>query len=76
MQRIVVDVQNQVYEHVMFFLSHLPGSRIHTIESPENARNTTPDSNRPDRSVFAPFLSRQQTTDTFVAFDREALHER
>ncbi|HHH18975.1 MAG TPA: hypothetical protein ENK86_00470 [Campylobacterales bacterium] len=64
-QTVRLDISNDIFDKVMFFLENLPKNKIKLeLEKRE-----------PD-SLFGDFLNHSQSVDVIQKFDREALHER
>lgn len=70
-QRIQLDVSNDIFDKVMFFLENLPKNKVKL--NFENILNSHKDE---DNSMFGDFLNTTQKVKSITNLDRDALHER
>ena len=69
MHRIQLDISNDIFDKVMFFLNYLPKNKVKlTISSPKKPVE--------HHNIFEDFLSQTHTVEAINSFDRETLHER
>ena len=73
-QRVQLDISNDIFDKVMFFLENLPKNKVklnfeNILSSPKNQKDE-------NNSIFSDFLNNSQEVNSFTHFGRDALHER
>lgn len=73
MQRVQLDISNDIFDKVMFFLENLPKNKIKLNLDTVFTQNT---SEVDQKLIFGDFLNHTQKVNTISKFDRDELHER
>jgi len=74
MQRVHLDISNDIFDKVIFFLENLPKNKVKVnIEQGFIEENTTL---QKSQSVFEDFLNQTEEVESIQKFDRDTLHER
>ncbi len=69
MHRIQLDISNDIFDKVMFFLNYLPKNKVKlTISNPKKPAE--------HHNIFEDFLNQTHTVKAIGSLDRETLHER
>ena len=86
MYTIKLDVSNDIFDNIMFFLDNLPKNKVklEVKESLLSSKNSSllnfiqqsKEQNLEKKSLFSDFLNHSQKVDSIVKFNREELHER
>ena len=73
MQRVQLDISNDIFDKVMFFLENLPKNKIKlNFDTVLNQNNSKVEKNL----IFEDFLNQTQKVNIITKFDRDELHER
>lgn len=73
MQRVQLDISNDIFDKVMFFLENLPKNKIKLNFDNVFTQST---STVEQTLIFGNFLNDTQKVDTITKFSRDELHER
>ena len=73
MQRVQLDISNDIFDKVMFFLENLPKNKIKLNLDTVFTQNT---SEVDQKLIFGDFLNHTHKVNTISKFDRDELHER
>ena len=86
MYTIKLDVSNDIFDNIMFFLDNLPKSKVKLeVKKPIlrdknssffNFIQQSKKQNLEKKSLFSDFLNSSQKVDSIVKFNRAELHER
>ena len=72
-QRIQLDISNDIFDKVMFFLENLPKNKIKlNFDTVLNQNSSKVEKNL----IFGDFLNQTQKVNIITKFDRDELHER
>jgi len=74
MQRVQLDISNDIFDKVIFFLENLPKNKIKL--NFEKVLNTNKHSKKETFSLFDDFLNESQEVNSIQKIEREILHER
>ena len=73
MQRVQLDISNDIFDKVMFFLENLPKNKIKlNFDTVLNQNSSKVEKNL----IFEDFLNQTQKVNIITKFDRDELHER
>jgi len=73
MQRVQLDISNDIFDKVMFFLENLPKNKIKlNLDTVFNQKSSKVEKNL----IFGDFLNQTQKVNIITKFDRDELHER
>jgi len=73
MQRVQLDISNDIFDKVMFFLENLPKNKIKlNLDTVLNQKSSKVEKNL----IFEDFLNQTQKVNIITKFDRDELHER
>jgi len=73
MQRVQLDISNDIFDKVMFFLENLPKNKIQlNFETVFNNNNPKVE----QKLIFGNFLNHTKKVHTITKFSRDELHER
>ena len=73
MQRVQLDISNDIFDKVMFFLENLPKNKI-KLNFDNVFTQTSPKVEQ--TLIFGDFLNHTQKVNTITKFTRDELHER
>ena len=73
MQRVQLDISNDIFDKVMFFLENLPKNKIKLNLDAVFTQST---STVNQQLIFSDFLNHTQKVNTISKFTRDELHER
>ena len=72
MHRIQLEISNDIFDNVMFFLENLPKNKIKLKRRESATENTGAE----QKKIFEHFLGHTQKVNTLKIPDRETLHAR
>ena len=73
MQRVQLDISNDIFDKVMFFLENLPKNKIKlNLDTVLNQKSSKVEKNL----IFEDFLNQTQKVNIITKLDRDELHER